>query len=119
MNKEVPLEELYSIAFEIIAEVGDARSKYVSAINEARNGRIEEARALIAEGAEAFSRGHEAHAKLIQGEACGIPTNMNLMLTHAEDQLMSAESFGILAEAFVDVYLKIDASIKREGAVDF
>jgi PTS system cellobiose-specific IIA component len=32
---------------------------------------------------------------------------MTLLLTHAEDQLMSAESFGILAEKFLAVYKKI------------
>ena len=32
---------------------------------------------------------------------------MDLLLTHAEDQLMSAEAFGILAEKFVDLYKKL------------
>ena len=32
---------------------------------------------------------------------------MTLLLTHAEDQLMSAEAFGILSREFVDLYKEI------------
>ncbi|MBR4422299.1 MAG: PTS lactose/cellobiose transporter subunit IIA, partial [Erysipelotrichaceae bacterium] len=33
---------------------------------------------------------------------------MDLLMTHAEDQLMSAEAFGILAERFITLYRKIN-----------
>ena len=32
----------------------------------------------------------------------------NLLLTHAQDQLMSAESFKILCDEFVDTYRRLD-----------
>ena len=32
---------------------------------------------------------------------------MDILMTHAEDQLMSAEAFGILASRFVDLYEKL------------
>ena len=41
--------------------------------------------------------------KTAQGEK----VEMDLLLTHAEDQLMSAEAFGILAERFVTLYKKL------------
>lgn len=97
-------EELTSTSFEIIAAVGAARSCYIEAIHQAKNGDFEAAGASIAQGRELYAIGHHAHLGLIQQEASGDPTPMCLMLTHAEDQLMSAEGFGILAEEFVDMY---------------
>ena len=98
------MEGLELVSFQIISAVGTARSMYIEAIEEAKNGDIEKARELIAEGEKIFTEGHSAHAGLIQQEAAGNPVQMQLLLTHAEDQLMSAEAFGILSKQFVDMY---------------
>ncbi|NLH62600.1 MAG: PTS lactose/cellobiose transporter subunit IIA [Erysipelotrichaceae bacterium] len=95
------------IAFNIIATVGTARSSYISAIDAAAEGNFEEAEKLIKEGQDAYVEGHDAHAKLLTQTAQGNAVTMDLLLTHAEDQLMSAEAFGILAERFVTLYKKI------------
>ena len=95
------------IAFNIIASVGTARSNYISAIDAAAEGNFEEAEKLIKEGQNAYVLGHEAHAQLLTKTAQGEDIAMDLLLTHAEDQLMSAESFGILAEKFVTLYQKV------------
>ena len=95
------------IAFNIIATVGTARSSYINAIDEAAEGNFEKAEELIKEGQEAFTQGHDAHAQLLVMTAQGEAVTMDLLLTHAEDQLMSAEAFGILAERFVTLYKKL------------
>ena len=95
------------IAFNIIAAVGTARSNYINAIDAAAEGNFEEADKLIKEGQDAYVEGHDAHAKLLSQTAQGNTVAMDLLLTHAEDQLMSAEAFGILAERFVTLYKKI------------
>ena len=77
---------------------------YIEAIEEAKKGNIEQARKLIEEGEEIFVEGHKAHAGLIQQEACGDSVIPQLLLVHAEDQLMSAEAFKIIATQFVDLY---------------
>lgn len=102
--------ELETSAFAIIAAVGTARSSYIEAIHEAAAGDIDAARALVLEGKKAFLGGHDAHMSLIQKEAAGDPCQMNLILTHAEDQLMSAEGFGILAEEFINLYEQLHRS---------
>lgn len=102
-------EELTAASFQIIAAVGGARSCYIEAIHQAKAGDFEAARASIKQGDELYAEGHHAHLGLVQKEAAGDPTPMCLMLTHAEDQLMSAEGFGILAEEFVGVYESIHA----------
>lgn len=95
------------VAFNIIASVGTARSSYIGAIDEAAEGHFDEARAMVKEGQDAFVQGHDAHAKLLTQTAQGQKVEMDLLLTHAEDQLMSAEAFGILAERFITLYEKI------------
>ncbi|MDF9824828.1 PTS system cellobiose-specific IIA component [Breznakia sp. PF5-3] len=101
------MENLEQICFEIISNVGSARSIYINAIQEAKQGDMEKAREMIEEGNSVFVKGHHAHAKLVQKEAAGESTIISLLLVHAEDQLMSAESFKILAVEFIDVYKAI------------
>lgn len=101
-------EELATVACQIIAEVGTARSCYIEAIHAAESGDYDQVGALLDEGREAFNRGHCAHTELVQREAAGDPVSMTLIMTHAEDQLMSAEQFGILAEEFVSLYRRVD-----------
>lgn len=101
------MKGLELISFQIISAVGTARSMYIEAIDLAKEGKIEEARNRIAEGDKVFVEGHTAHAKLVQQEANGEHVPFQLLLMHAEDQLMSAEAFGILANQFVDLYEKL------------
>ncbi len=96
------------VAFNIIASVGTARSSYINAIDAAAGGKFDEADQMIKEGQEAFTMGHDAHAQLLTKTAQGEKVEMDLLLTHAEDQLMSAEAFGILAERFVKLYKSLN-----------
>ena len=65
---------------------------------------------LIDEGNVVFNAGHDAHMKLLQQEASGEELPFRIILLHAEDQLMSAEGFRILAERFITVYQRMGAS---------
>jgi len=88
------MDEKFELAcFQIITYVGTARTHFINAIHCAKEGKYDEAAELIKQGDEAFSLGHNAHADL---------------LMHAEDQLMSAESFRILADEFIALYKRID-----------
>lgn len=94
-------EEIQLQSFQIIAGVGCARSCYIDAIHLARDGKFEEAEAKIAEGQQHYAEGHAAHGGLVQQTAAGEDLSIDLLVVHAEDQLMSAEGFGILAKEFV------------------
>lgn len=97
------------ICFQIISSVGMARGSFIEAIDYACDGKYDEAEEKIKEGDEFFHQGHIAHAELIQKEASGEKQEVVLLLVHAEDQLMSAESFKILAEKFITLNKRIDA----------
>ena len=103
------MEGLELICFEIISSVGMARSLYIEAIQEAKAGNFEQAQELIKQGDESFTEGHHSHAKLIQQEAGGEKVETGLLLIHAEDQLMSAESFKIIADEMIQNYERIIA----------
>jgi len=95
------------ICFQIIASVGTARSMYIEAIHEAKEGRFEEARRMIENGEKVFLDGHRAHLELLKNDVLGNKPEISILIVHAEDQLMSAEGFNILATEFVDLYEKI------------
>ena len=101
------MEGLEITIFNIITSVGNARSLYIEAIQEAKQGNFDKAAERIKEGEESFMEGHHAHADLIQKEAAGEAAPASLLLMHAEDQLMSAEGFRILADEFIDVYKRL------------
>lgn len=102
------MEGLELTAFQIIAAVGTARSSYIEAIQKAKEGDFEGAERLVKEGDEMFIEGHHAHAGLLQVEADnGQGSAVSLIILHAEDQLMSAESFKTVALEFIDLYKRI------------
>ena len=102
------MEALEQICFEIISNVGGARSSYIEAIELARKREFEQAQASVKQGEEYFLAGHQAHARLIQKEASKEGVNVSLLLMHAEDQLMSAETFRILADCFMELYQDLE-----------
>lgn len=102
------MEGLELTAFQIISTVGTARSCYIEAIQKAKEGKWEEIDELFKAGDEAFNEGHDAHMELLTKEAEGKSEGINLLLLHAEDQLMSAEGFKTIALEMIDVYKKLN-----------
>ena len=102
------MDGLELLSFQMISFNGAARSSFVEAIQAAKKGDFTRAEMLMAEGEEQFIQGHRVHAKLIQEEAKneGI-SEINLLLIHAEDQLMSAELIKLVAEELIEIHKKI------------
>lgn len=101
------MENYEMVCFKIISAVGTARSCYVEAIQEAKAGNFDRAKELINEGESVAVEGHHAHMGMIQQEASGEEVKTGLLLMHAEDQLMNAETIKILAEEFIELYQKL------------
>lgn len=100
------MEGLELTCFEIISNVGAARSLFIDSIKEAKKGNFEKAQQLNDKGKKSFLKGHHAHTALVTNEAKGNGTDITLLLIHAEDQLMSAESFKILSTELMDICKK-------------
>lgn len=101
------MNDLELKSFEIISNVGSARSYYIEAIGYAKKYDFENAEKSMRNGIDAFNAGHSAHAQLVSMEASGEGVPFSLILMHAEDQLMSAEAFKIIATEFIDLYKKL------------
>lgn len=102
------MEDLELMCFRIISHVGNAKSCYIEAIHLAQDGNYEAAENKLKEGEVSFIEGHHAHANLIQKEAAGTPTMVTLLLVHAEDQLMTAETVCTLAKEFIKLHKKVN-----------
>ena len=100
-------EQFEMLCFQVITYVGTARTHFINAIQSAKSGNFEEAQKLMKEGDEAFAQGHNGHADLLTMDANGELTGGLMLLMHAEDQLMSAENFSILAKEFIELYQKM------------
>lgn len=102
------MEEMELICFQLITAAGAAKSNYIGAIQKAKKGLYEEARQLIKEGNEVLKQGHAPHSELLQKEASGEDFRMGLILTHAEDQMASAEIFQVMAEEMIELYQRLE-----------
>lgn len=101
------MEGLELVSFQIIAAAGSARSSYVEALQAAKDGRYDDAKELIKQGDDAFVEAHHVHAELIQKFAGGEEVGANILLIHAEDQVMSAEVLKLMAVEFIELYQKL------------
>lgn len=61
----------------------------------------------IISGKERFLKGHELHLELFKREGDITSIGSSVLLMHAEDQLMSAEGFKIIAEELIESYKRI------------
>jgi PTS system cellobiose-specific IIA component len=101
------MEGLELVCFEMIAANGSARSYFVEAIEAAKEGNFEEADRLMEEGEKMLSEGHHAHGNLLTREASGDKVKVDLLLVHAEDQMMSAETFRIMAKEIIEIHRRL------------
>ncbi len=101
------MDELELICFKMISNLGGARSMFMESIVASRNGEFEKAQALIKEGEALRRLGHDVHFDLLTKESSGDKTAINLLLVHAEDQLMSAEVIQLVAEESLIIHQKI------------
>ena len=107
------MDNLELISFQLISNVGEARSALFEAMRAAREECFEEADKLVAEAEDSLIKAHESHSSLIMQEASGDKVQISLLLMHAEDQLMSAEGFKIIAEELIDNSKKIISLEKK------
>lgn len=97
------MEGIELVAFEIISNVGMAKSLAVEALRDVRQGKYEESEAKLAEAAEFLTNGHHAHTSLIQKEAAGEKTEFSILFVHAQDHLMTAISEKNLIEQIIEL----------------
>lgn len=89
-------QQMQEVAFQIIAQVGTAKSMYIQALKLAKECQFEEARKLISEADAIYAEGHKLHFDIIQVEAKGEDVPFSLIFMHAEDQMLNTETIKLL-----------------------
>ena len=97
-------EELEMMMIEIVAFSGDARTKLLSAVKEAKEGNLDRTHALINEAQELLNDAHKAQTDLLTAEARGEVTSPTILLVHAQDHLMTSMLLRDVIESLVDIY---------------
>lgn len=91
------------VAFDLISNVGTAKSLIMEAIIESREGDIEKARALMEESEQYILNGHKSHFDVIQKEADGEKVEISLILMHAEDQMITTMMLKDIANELINM----------------
>ena len=102
-NNEANME---MISFELISNVGEARSLLMEALIAAREEDFELADTKVKEAGKFLTNGHHSHLSLIQKEANGESLQFSLILMHAEDQLMTTETLKLVVEELILTHKK-------------
>jgi cellobiose PTS system EIIA component len=103
------MNDLELVAFEIISNVGMGKSLAIEAIREARKYKYTEAEEKLNKAKEYLLQGHHAHSNLIQKEAAGEKLEFSLIIMHAEDQLISAETIKDLAIEIIEMHKDLNS----------
>lgn len=100
------MEELELVSFQLISNVGDARSSIFEALKASREERFEDADKFMVEADEALLKAQDSHSSLIMKEASGEKVEVSLLLMHAEDQLMTTEMLKAMAKEMILTHKK-------------
>lgn len=93
--------DMETVIFEIISNGGDAKGLAYEAMAMAEKGEFDKAEELLKEADESLLRAHHIQTDLIQKEASGEHTEVNVIFVHAQDHLMTAIEVRTLAETFI------------------
>jgi len=99
MNKE----EVSMVAMEIVAFAGDARTKFLKAMDEMAENNFEEAERLIREGDELVVGAHKQEKDLIAQESAGENVEISFFTIHAQDYLMTSMLLSDMCKRFVKI----------------
>ena len=100
--------ELEENLIEIISLSGDVKKKFLEAVKHAKNNEPEQAEVVYEEADDKLIKAHLKQTELINREAGGDKVESSLLLTHAQDHLMTAILLKDMAKEFMDLYERLE-----------
>lgn len=82
--------DIEEIAMALIAFSGDARASAFGALEEAKKGNFDKADELMAQSRTQFTEAHHVQTDLLASEAQGNKAEVNVLLIHSQDHLMTS-----------------------------
>lgn len=106
-------EDVEQIAFKMISNSGEARSKIVEALDLCEEKKYEKAKELLKEAREHTKNAHDSHRKNLQQSAAGEESDINLLLIHAMDLMLVAESETEMAHRIINLERSRDELMEK------
>lgn len=110
----VNVEQIAGIAMTVITYSGVAKSCYVEAMRKIKSGNKEEFEAEMKKGDENFVLAHHAHLEILNREMTTAEPQITMLLAHAEDQLMSAETIKTIVIEMESIIKEVRGKNKDE-----
>lgn len=99
--------DMETVAMTIIANAGDGKAKAFEALEAASKGDFEKAKKLLKEGTETSNVAHNTQTDLLCAEANGDEIDLNILLIHSQDHLMTGMLAQELLQEMVKMYERI------------
>lgn len=107
MSSKLNSEQAQGVAFQIILESGDARTIVHEAFGLMRQSKFEQADAKLSKANEAIVRAHSSQTDLLQKFASGTSFDLDILMVHAQDHLMTTMTLREVALEMLHLYKKV------------
>lgn len=97
-------EKLQGVAFEIILASGQGRTLIHEGFELMRNGKYDEAEKKLDDAEEEIVKAHNAQTDLLQAYAGGEEFNVEIIMVHAQDHLMTTMTLREVALEMLAMY---------------
>lgn len=104
MSNKLSSEEIQGVSFQLILESGDARTIVHEAFRLMRESKYEEADKALAKANEAIIRAHGSQTDLLQKFADGTSIEIDILMIHAQDHLMTTMTLREVAVELLHLY---------------
>ncbi|EHJ52439.1 PTS cellobiose transporter subunit IIA [Streptococcus macacae] len=101
-------EDLQLAAFEIILNSGNARTLVHEAFNAMRDKNNQLAKQKLQEANDELLKAHQAQTDLLQEYANGTEIEMEIIMVHAQDHLMTTMTLREVAIEMLTLYQKVN-----------
>ncbi|RYL92726.1 PTS cellobiose transporter subunit IIA [Sporolactobacillus sp. THM7-4] len=101
-------EQIQSVAFEIILHSGSSRTMIHEAFKMMRNNDFESAANKLEEAKDELLAAHKSQTSLIQQYSSGETINMEIIMVHAQDHLMTTMTLKEVALEMLHLYERLE-----------
>jgi PTS system cellobiose-specific IIA component len=102
-------DQLQAVAFEIILNSGDAKNKVYEALVKIKESSFEAANTILEEANDSLKAAHKAQTGLLNALASGAQMEIDVLMVHAQDHLMTTMTFRDVMLEMMDLCKRIDA----------
>ncbi|MGG5373251.1 PTS cellobiose transporter subunit IIA [Enterococcus sp. AZ196] len=100
-------EKLQEVAFQIILSSGDARTLVHEAFAQMRAEKFNDAESRLNEANDSLVKAHKVQTELLQQYANGERIEMEIIMVHAQDHLMTTMTLREVALEMLSLYKKV------------